>query len=469
MVGMDSWCPSCGYSVEPGTRFCNGCGHQFTAAAQSGAGSAPSPTVTQQSLPAPFLGSPTQVSAPPPPPAAGSRMSWPPPPGSGQPDWPASRQGVAASDPTSVQAPISDTVERMLRPQGLFQNQQPRPADWQPSPSYPPAPAGYQQGGGQYQAGGQYPGAATGYQQAAPTQWPQAPAGASPAVPGAAGGPGGGYPAGGQYPPAPAQNGGYQGPYQNGQYGQGQYGQGQYGGQYGQGQFPPGAQYGPDGLPLGDGSGPQGDGRPPYKRPLVLVAAGAGVAVIVAIALVLSSHGGSPSPSAGPSSSASGSPTGTSSANATAKTQHQAAAALAQLLSQSGGDRAEVGAAYTNVSTCGKDLAKDATTFNKAAANRRTLLGKLAKLPGRSALPEEMLTDLTNAWKASATVDADLAKWATDEAGHCNKKRVLKDKNYVAATGAANNEATNNKNAFVELWNPLAKKNGLAKVQPTQI
>ena len=79
-----------------------------------------------------------------------------------------------------------------------------------------------------------------------------------------------------------------------------------------------------------------------------------------------------------------------------------------------------------------------------------------------------MLTDLTNAWQASATVDADLAKWATAEAGHCNKKQVTKDKNYTA-TLPFDSKATNNKNAFVELWNPLAKKNGLPKVQPSQI
>jgi hypothetical protein len=438
MVGMDSWCPSCGYSVEPGTRFCNGCGQQFAAAAQSGAALIPSPTVTAQSLPASFQGSPTQVSAPPPP-AAGSRAAWPPPPGGGQQSAP--RRAAAAGEPTSEQAPLSDTVERMLRPQGLFQNQGPRPVDWQPS--YPPAPGGYQQGGGQYPPG-------------PPQPWPQAPAGALPPA---------GYQAGGQYPPGAAQNGGYQGPYQNSQYA-GQYGQGQYG----QAQFPPGVQYGPDGMPLG-GSGPQGTGRPPFKRPrgpvLVLAVAGA-AAVIVAIALVLSSHSNSTSSNAGSSTSASGSPTGTSSANATAKTQLQAATALSGLLSQSGGDRADVIGAYTDVSTCGKDLAKDATTFNKAAANRRTLLGKLAKLPGRSALSTQMLTDLTNAWQASATVDADLAKWATDAAGHCDKKHVLKDKNYTA-TLPFDSQATNNKNAFVELWNPLAKKNGLPKIQPSQL
>ena len=459
MVGMDSWCPSCGYSVEPGTRFCNGCGYQFAAAAQSGAALMPSPTVTAQSLPGPFQGSPTQVSAPPP--MAGSRSAWPPPPGGGQqPGSPAPRRAAAASEPTAEQAPISDTVERMLRPQGLFQNQQPRPVDWQQN--YPPAPGGYPQGGGQYPpGGGQYQG---GYQQPGPPQpWPQAPTGALPPAP--PGAPAGGYQAGGQYPPgsAPA-GGGYQGPYQNGQYGGGQ---GQYGG-YGQGQFPPGVQYGPDGMPLGGGSGPRRGGLPfrLSKGPIIALAA-VGVVVIAVVGFMLSSHGKTAA-NAGASMSASGSPTGTSSASAIAKTQHQAAVALSQLLSQSGGDRTDVGNAYTDVSTCGKDLAKDATVFNKAAANRRTLLAKLAKLPGRSALSQEMLTDLTNAWQASATVDADLAKWADSAAGHCNKKTVTKAKTYTV-TLPFDNKATVNKNAFVELWNPLAKKNGLPKVQPSQI
>src|SRR6185437_1349535 len=90
MVGMDSWCPSCGYSVEPGTRFCGGCGQQI--AAQDGASAAQSSTVTMQSPPAPFPGYaapaalPAPVApmpapaAPAPPPPAGSPLPWAPPP-----------------------------------------------------------------------------------------------------------------------------------------------------------------------------------------------------------------------------------------------------------------------------------------------------------------------------------------------------------------------------------------------------
>ena len=95
-----------------------------------------------------------------------------------------------------------------------------------------------------------------------------------------------------------------------------------------------------------------------------------------------------------------------------------------------------------------KGLAADAKTFGKAAANRRTLLAKLAQLPGRPALPAAMLTDLTNGWQASATVDADLAKWATAEAGHC-KKNDLKNPAYTASL-PFDSKATNGKIEFVK-------------------
>ena len=55
--------------------------------------------------------------------------------------------------------------------------------------------------------------------------------------------------------------------------------------------------------------------------------------------------------------------------------------AWSKLLAQSGTDHSDVNAAGTNVEGC-KGLTADAQTFNKAATNRRTLLSKLAQLPG---------------------------------------------------------------------------------------
>ena len=474
MVEMDSWCPTCGYSVEPGTRFCGGCGYQL------GPGGEASPvgssTVAMQA-PAPFHGYPpppapmsAPVAAPPPP--SGSPLPYPPPP--------------AAVQQTTVQQPLSDTLDRMLRPQGLFQNSQQVPASWQQPQAAPP---GNYPPGGQYPPGAPYP-PADGFQQAAPPQaWGVAPTGGIPVAP--TGGmtalpPGAGYPADGQYPPgAPYPPGGQygngqygDGQYANGQYANGQYANGQYGdGQYGQdqygpaglppGPYGPGVQYGPDGMPLGGGQ-PGLRSRLPFKRPtgkLVPVAVGGGVVVIVVAALALSLHGGSTSSNTG-AGTAGGTPTA-SAGGTSALSQQQAATALSGLLAQSGKDHADVNAAVGNVEACGKGLSHDAQVFSTAASNRRTLLTKLAQLPGRSALSPAMISDLTDAWQASATVDADLAKWATDAAGHCRKGN-LNDPNYTA-TIPFDSKATNGKIAFVKLWNPLAKKNGLPTYQSAEL
>ena len=392
----------------------------------------------------------------------------------------------------------------MLRPQGLFQNAQQVPASWQqpqaPAPGnypaggqypqgapYPPG-APYPQGGqypqaAQYPQGGQYP-PADGFQQAAPPQaWGTAPTGgftaaptgamtALPPGPGAAPGqPGAGYPADGQYPPgAPAS--GYS--YQHVQYAGPQYGNGQYGAdQYGQHGFPPpgpygpGVQYGPDGMPLAGGGQPGSRFRLPFKRPrgkLVPVTVGGGLAVIVVAALLLSMHGGSASNNA--ANTPGGTPTASASATSSL-TQHQAATALSGLLAQSGKDHAAVNAAVGNVEACGHGLSRDAQVFSTAAGNRRALLAKLAQLPGRAALSPAMISDLTAAWEASATVDADLAKWATDAAGHCRKGN-LNDPNYTA-TIPFDSKATNGKIAFVRLWNPLANKDGLPTYQSADL
>jgi hypothetical protein len=283
-----------------------------------------------------------------------------------------------------------------------------------------------------------------------------------PAAAGSPAPPGGGaqpaYP-GGQWP----QGGTYQGPYgNNGQYPAGQFGQEQFP----PGQFGPGAQFGPDGSPAG-GAGAKGLlGKLPFKRPLIPLAAGAGVVIVVIAALTLSSHGGSSPATATGGGPAAATPTASTSAGTTALTQQQAATSLAGLLSQSGTDHADVNAAVTNVEGC-KSLGADARTFNKAAANRRTLLSKLAALPGRSALPAAMLANLTSGWQASATVDTDLGKWASSEAGHC-KKNDLKNPAYSSSL-PFDSKATNGKTSFVKQWNGLARKYGLATYQPSQI
>ena len=480
MVDMDSWCPFCGYSIEPGTQFCGSCGQQI--AASDGVPRTQSSTVTTQSPGAPYPGygapaappvSAGPLSAPTPPPPFGSPTGWPPPP-TGAPVMPA--QPPALGQPGGIpDAPLPDIVEQMLRPQGLFQNRMPPPADWQQG--YPPAPGQYPPGaqypqgapfppGSPYPPapGGQYLGPGPSQPSGPPQPWPQAPTGTmpaagAPALPAAPVQPG--NPPAGQYP----QGGAYPDPYSNGQYPGAQYGQDQFPpGQFGPGQFGPGVQYGPDGTPADGGMAGKGLlAKLPFKRPLVPLAVVGGLVVVVVAALTLSSHGGSSSTGNG---TAATSPTASSSTGTTALTQQQAATALAGLLAQSGTDHADVNAAVSNVEDC-KGLPADAQTFNKAAANRQTLLSKLSQLPGRSALPAAMISNLTNGWQASATVDTDLGKWAAAEAGNC-KKNDLKNPAYAASL-PYDSKATNGKTDFVNQWNGLARKYGLSVYQPSQI
>ena len=128
MVGMDgSWCPSCGYSVHPGTQFCGSCGQQL--AAQGGAAPGQPPAVTTQSpaMGQQFLSAPPASGGPTPPPPSGGPTPPPPPPNS-RSAWPPPPPPNGQQPPSDPN--LSDTMERMLRPQGLFQRPQPKQYDW---------------------------------------------------------------------------------------------------------------------------------------------------------------------------------------------------------------------------------------------------------------------------------------------------------------------------------------------------
>ena len=256
--------------------------------------------------------------------------------------------------------------------------------------------------------------------------------------------------------------------------GPGQYGPGQYGpGQYGPGQYPPGGQLGPDGSPGADQKRPLTFGKITLPRsPLVPAIVVVALVVIAATAVVLSS---SSSPGSAPGKGGGGGATATASASTSTSTsgaaspmERQAATQLSGLLTQSGTDHGAVVAAVGDVQSCGKDLAKDARVFSKSAANRDKLLAKLAQLPGRSALPAAMVSDLMGAWKASASVDTDLAKWASHAAtAGCHGG----DQKYPSYQASLNDDhtASADKQSFVSHWNSLAKKDGLPTYQSAQL
>jgi hypothetical protein len=231
-------------------------------------------------------------------------------------------------------------------------------------------------------------------------------------------------------------------------------------------------------MPPPGGTTPR-QGRPHRSRwPLVigvvalLVAGGAAAVFIVQPFHHSQAAAGSPRTSpAAPRQSLSASATATpSSASATPSSQsaQQAAASLAGLLAQSVTDRSSTVNAVKSVGECGPTLSQDPQVLESAAASRQRLLSQLASLSGRSALSGQMLQALTGAWLASATADRDFAQWAQDELSQGCTQNDQADPNFRAAK-APDAQATTDKKAFVNLWNPIATQYGLTSYHWTQL
>ena len=120
------------------------------------------------------------------------------------------------------------------------------------------------------------------------------------------------------------------------------------------------------------------------------------------------------------------------------------------------------------VADCSPGLSQDETIFSTAASSHQALLGKLAALADRSALPASMLQDLTTAWQASGEADQDFANWTQDEISHGCSTNYQSDASYQAAT-VPDDQATKDKKAFAALWTAIANEYGLPSYRYNQI
>jgi hypothetical protein len=141
-----------------------------------------------------------------------------------------------------------------------------------------------------------------------------------------------------------------------------------------------------------------------------------------------------------------------------------AAQDLSQLLAQSVSDRSAIVSAVNSVNACGSNLTGDAQTFQQAATSRKSLLSQLNALQDSYVLPAQLLQDLSGAWQSSYQADQDFANWANDENSNGCTAHDTSDPNYQAATGP-DNQATTDKQAFVNLWDPIASQYGLPAYQ----
>ena len=124
--------------------------------------------------------------------------------------------------------------------------------------------------------------------------------------------------------------------------------------------------------------------------------------------------------------------------------------------------------AVNSISQCGPTLSQDPQILESAAAARQRLLSQLASFPRRSALSGQMLQALTDAWLASATADRDFAQWAQDELSRGCTQNDQADSNFQAAA-APDAQATTDKKAFANLWNPIAAQYGLTSYTWNQL
>ena len=217
---------------------------------------------------------------------------------------------------------------------------------------------------------------------------------------------------------------------------------------------------------------PADEAGPPARTPersrrLLAVGLFALVAAVIVVPALLIAHS-FPSITGGGKAAAQPTAKQPARGSTAAPTQRSAAAGLATLLAQTAADRSSIVNAVGAVEHCTAALGQAPQIFQNSAASRQRLLQQLAGLPGRSALPAPMLQELTGAWQASAAVDTDLGRWAQDEAAQGCKPGDHADANYQASS-APDLQATNDKTAFVSMWNAIAAKYGLTRYQTSQL
>jgi hypothetical protein len=283
-------------------------------------------------------------------------------------------------------------------------------------------------------------------------------------------------PTGGSYQAPPVYPGSYQAPPGPGSYqappGPGSYqappGPGSYQGPPGPGsyQVPPGPT-----LPAPTPTGPPGS-----RKPLIYGLVAGLVAAAVAAGVLVLTHKPTPTTPPNPGSSTTAPPSLQPTSNPatpttqspTVSAQEQAADNLSMLLTQSVTDRSSIVAAVADAQGCGSNLNQDPQILQNAATSRQNLLSQLANLSGASNLPQNLVTNLRGAWQSSMEADSAYAKYAQDQIANGCVKNDTADPNYQAAIGP-DGQATNYKQAFVALWNPIAMQYGLPTYQWSEL
>ncbi len=196
------------------------------------------------------------------------------------------------------------------------------------------------------------------------------------------------------------------------------------------------------------------------------------VIVAVAVGFALSRHPAPGHPAAGapaatPSTSPPVSPSPTASSSPPPPLASQQAAALDTLLISSSTARTALHRAVKQVATC-TNLAGAISDLQNVVTQRA---GEASRASGLSvsALPDgaKVKSALTTALSRSLKADQDYLTWARQQkAGGCTPSSQSGTYN---AAFSASQQADTAKQAFVQVWNPVAARYGLAQNSPRDI
>ena len=201
----------------------------------------------------------------------------------------------------------------------------------------------------------------------------------------------------------------------------------------------------------------------------------AGAVVVVAAAVVSGvalsgrsapAHPAAATPSPAASSPSPASPSAGSSPSGPAVASQQAAA-LSTLLTSSGAARTALHNAVNQVGSC-TNLSGAVSQLQSVVNQRAGQYGRAAALPA-AALPDgpRVKSKLMAALGSSLTADRDYLSWARQQlAGGCTP--TSQSSAYHSAVSASQ-RADAAKQSFVEVWNPVAARYGIAQESPREI
>jgi serine/threonine protein kinase len=232
----------------------------------------------------------------------------------------------------------------------------------------------------------------------------------------------------------------------------------------------------------------RGPGRPHARRPrvrsrvigliLALVAAGIAAAVTAAVVPARPAQGrpvassrtaasATPASSAPPSQSPPPSPSSAPSSPSAAQLASSQAAAVNNLLNSSAATRRALQGAVSEVGAC-TDLSGAVSQIQDAVNQRSTEYSQASGLSA-SALADgtTVKADLTAALRSSLGADRDYLAWAQLQL----TQGCVPDSQSGAYTAAydADQQANAEKAAFVQVWNPVAARYGIAQQSPSSI